>query len=78
MEEEGDFVVLRLTKEASAMRQIGLVLFSKLSSFDHLITGFSDRQIKIKLKKTGNDYLDRLQKLLTLIVDTCDSVSNRF
>lgn len=51
MEEEGDFVVLRLTKEASAMRQIGLVLFSKLSSFDHLITGFPIGKSKSNSKK---------------------------
>lgn len=74
MIEEGDTIVIKLTKEASSMRRIGLLLFSNLSSFDHLITGFADRQIKIKLKKTGNDYLDQLERLLIIIVDTCRQV----
>ena len=71
MEEEGDYIIVLLTKEASLINKIGLYLFDKLGSLSKFIlASFVDRQIKLKLKKT-NLYLEQLEKLLVIIDSTC-------
>ena len=71
MEEEGDYIIILLTKEASLINKIGLYLFDKLGSLSKFIlASFVDRQIKLKLKKT-NLYLEQLEKLLVIIDSTC-------
>lgn len=71
MEEQGDYIIVLLTKEASSINKIGLYLFDKLGSLSKIVlASFVDRQIKFKLRKS-NLYLEQLEKLLTIIDVTC-------
>ena len=71
LEEQGDYVVVLLSKEASSINRIGLDLFNNLGSLAKVIlASFVDRQIKLKLKK-NNNYLEELEKLLVAVDKTC-------
>lgn len=71
LEEQGDYVIILLTKEASMINKIGLYLFNNLGALAKLvIASFVDRQIRFKLKK-DNNYIENLEKILKIINDTC-------
>ena len=73
LEEVGNYVTIILTKESSSINRIGIRLFNNLSFMSSsLIASFENRQIKFKLKKEI-DYLEKLEKALTIINSTCNN-----
>ena len=73
-EEIGDFIVIEMSKESSSINRIGIKLFNNLSFLSSsLIASFENRQIRLKLKKEI-DYLEKLEKVLTIINTTCNNV----
>ena len=71
MEENSGYVIITLTKDASAINRIGIDLFNNLgSSARNILASFVNRQIVLKLKK-NNNYLDELEKVLQSINSTC-------
>ena len=73
LEEVGNFVIIELSKESSSINRIGINLFNNLSFLSSsLIASFENRQIRFKLKKEI-DYLEKLEKVLTIINSTCNN-----
>ena len=67
MKEEMGSIVISLTKEASAINKIGIVLFEKLGKVaNNVRPSFINRQIKLRLMKSHN-FLEELEKVLIVI-----------
>ena len=65
-EESGNAIVI-LTKDASSINKIGIVLFEKLGSIAKKVQAtFNNRQIKLRLLKSST-FVSDLEKLLTVI-----------
>lgn len=67
MKEEMGSVVISLTKEASSINKIGIILFEKLGKVaNNVRPSFVNRQIKLRLMKSHN-FLEELEKILSVI-----------
>lgn len=67
MKEEMGAIVITLTKDASAINKIGIVLFEKLGKVaNNVRPSFINRQIKLRLMKSHN-FLEELEKVLSVI-----------
>ena len=67
MKEEMGAIVITLTKEASAINKIGIILFEKLGPVSKNIrASFINRQIKMRLVKS-HVFLEELEKVLEVI-----------
>ena len=67
MKEEMGSIVITLTKEASAINKIGIILFEKLGVIaKNIKASFINRQIKMRLMKSHN-FLEELEKVLEIV-----------
>ena len=67
LKEEMGSIVVTLTKEASSINKIGIVLFERLGeTAKNIKASFINRQIKMRLMKNHN-FMDDLEKMLLVI-----------